>query len=635
MNHVGPVLNIPNFAIGDLFEKILDGVWIVDGDFHTTYVNPSMAAMLGYPIERLMSSPVFSFWYPDDALAFEREISLCRAGQASQSELRFQHADGHPIWASITMTPLLHEAGGQFIGVVALVKDFTKEKHRADIERTRLRLLQFAAGHTLEQFLQAALDEAELLTGSQIGFFHFVEPDQQNLVLQMWSSNTINNICTIDGRGQHYPIAQAGVWVDCVAERKPVIHNDYAALPHRKGLPAGHAPVIRELVVPVLAGERIEAIMGVGNKPGLYTSDDVGVVSSLADLAWEIARRKQIEEQLARSEERFRLLAQVAPVGIFMLDRHGSITYVNRRWCELTGIPCECALNQLWSEHVFGEDLPRLEHVALSMLASAGEQGFEYRCQHPDGKLVWLFGAAIRLDAVKGRESGFIGAIYDISARKEAEAGLQGMVAEKEALLRELYHRTKNNLQVVVSMIELQADSLEDPAVCSMLQELENKIQSMALVHKKLYQSKNLTQVDLEDYLYELAGLIAESFDITTDRVEMLFELAAVQAPVDLAIPCGLIINELLTNAYKYAFPNGRSGEIRLSLSQPAPGELCLRVADNGVGLPPGFDPRQNHASLGLQTVIALGEHQLGGKVTFGSQDGFFCQVLVPIKGGE
>ena len=635
MNHIGPVVNIANFAIGDLFDKILDGVWIVDGDFHTTYVNPSMAAMLGYPIERLLSSPVFSFWYPDDALAFERETNLCRAGQASQSELRFQHAEGHPIWTSITMTPLLDEAGGKFIGAVALLKDFTKDKHRSDIERTRLRLLQYAANHTLEQLLQAALDEAELLTGSQIGFFHFVEPDQQNLVLQMWSSNTLNNACVIDSRGQHYPIAQAGVWVDCVAERKPVIHNDYAALTHRKGLPDGHAPVIRELVVPVQSGERIEAIMGVGNKPTLYTSDDVGVVSSLAELAWDIARRKRVEEQLARSEERFRLLAQVAPVGIFMLNWRGFITYVNRRWCELTGIPCECALNQPWSDHIFPADLPRMAQLVRFMFASGGEQGIEYRYQHPDGKIIWVYGAAIRLESAEGRDGGFIGAIYDISARKEAEAGLQGMVAEKEALLRELYHRTKNNLQVVVSMIELQSASLEDEKVRVMLQELENKIQSMALVHKKLYQSKNLTQVNLEDYLYELVGLISESFTMEADRIQIKFDLEDVQAPVDVAIPCGLMINELLTNAFKYAFPNNRSGEIRLSLSQPTPGELCLQVADNGVGLPAGFDPRKNHASLGLQTVIALGEHQLGGRVTLGSQDGFFCQVEVPINRGE
>jgi len=535
------------------------------------------------------------------------------------------------------MTPLLDEAGGRFIGAVSMLKDFTREKHRSDLEHTRLRLLQFAASHTLDQFLQAVLDEAELLTGSQIGFFHFVEPDQQNLDLQMWSSSTLNSLCTIDSRSQHYPISQAGVWVECIAERKPVIHNDYAALAHRKGLPAGHAPVIRELVVPVLSGEHIDAIMGVGNKPGLYTSDDVGVIAALADLAWNIGRRKRMEEQLAQSEERFRLLAQVAPVGIFMLNERGRLTYVNQRWCDLTGIPLESALNRDWSENIFADDLPSMEQLVSTMIVSAGEQGLEYRYQHPDGRLVWVYGAAIRLDEHEKHERGYIGAIYDISARKAAEAGLQELVAEKEALLRELYHRTKNNLQVVVSMIELQAASLqaaslEADAVRAMLQELENKIQSMALVHKKLYQSKNLSQVDLGDYLYELAGLIAESFAILTDRVELQFDLAAVQAPVDLAIPCGLMVNELLTNAFKYAFPNGRSGLIRLSLSQPTPGGLTLRVADNGVGLPPGFTPRQNHASLGLQTVIALGERQLGGQVVFGSQGGFFCQVEVPLR---
>jgi light-regulated signal transduction histidine kinase (bacteriophytochrome) len=144
------------------------------------------------------------------------------------------------------------------------------------------------------------LNETERLTNSQIGFYHFVDDDQENLTLQNWSTRTKAEFCRAEAKGAHYPITQAGVWVDCVAQRTAVIHNDYASLPHRKGMPEGHAQVIRELVVPVLRGQKIAAILGIGNKPTNYTETDINTVSRLADLAWEIAERKRAEEEIRR-----------------------------------------------------------------------------------------------------------------------------------------------------------------------------------------------------------------------------------------------------------------------------------------------------------------------------------------------
>lgn len=152
----------------------------------------------------------------------------------------------------------------------------------------------------MDDLLEETLNEAEKLSGSAIGFYHFVEADQVTLTLQNWSTRTKAEFCRADGKGMHYGIDKAGVWVDCVHQRKPVIHNDYAALPHRKGMPKGHAVVIRELVVPVMQGGQVMAILGVGNKPGDYTSADVDIVSQLADLAWQIAVRKQAEEKVHR-----------------------------------------------------------------------------------------------------------------------------------------------------------------------------------------------------------------------------------------------------------------------------------------------------------------------------------------------
>ncbi|MFW5739594.1 MAG: PAS domain-containing protein, partial [Myxococcota bacterium] len=186
--------------------------------------------------------------------------------------------------------------------VLCIATDMTEQKRADAILESRLRLLERAAACSLAELLQASLDEAEALSGSEIGFYHFVEPDQETVSLQAWSTNTERHMCKTEGARVHYPIHRAGVWVDCVHAKRPVIHNDYASLPHKKGLPAGHAPIVRELVVPVLRNGKVVAVLGVGNKPTPYDEDDVEALSLLADLAWEISERKMAEESLRRSQ---------------------------------------------------------------------------------------------------------------------------------------------------------------------------------------------------------------------------------------------------------------------------------------------------------------------------------------------
>ncbi|MBA4358818.1 MAG: hypothetical protein C0405_13955, partial [Desulfovibrio sp.] len=181
------------------------------------------------------------------------------------------------------------------------------------------------------------LDEVGRLTDSPVGFLHFVDPDQETLTLQAWSTRTINEFCRTKGQGMHYSIAQAGVWVDCVHQRRPVIHNDYASLPHKKGMPPGHAQLIRELVVPTFRGEKIVAVLGVGNKPQPYTEEDVDLVSFLADVAWEIVQRKQAEEAVRQSEERLAVTLRSIGDGVITTDTQARVVMLNKVAEELTG----------------------------------------------------------------------------------------------------------------------------------------------------------------------------------------------------------------------------------------------------------------------------------------------------------
>jgi PAS domain S-box-containing protein len=187
-----------------------------------------------------------------------------------------------------------------------LEREIAVRKRTESVIMARLRLLQFAGTHTLDELLEATLDEAEALTGSLIGFYHFLESDQKTVTLHNWSTRTKAEFCKIEGKGIHYDVSEAGVWADCIRERRPLIHNDFTTLQHRRGTPRNHAPITRELVVPVFRGNTIVAILGMGNKPTVYTSEDMETVSLLADLAWEITERKRTEEALRESESRVR-----------------------------------------------------------------------------------------------------------------------------------------------------------------------------------------------------------------------------------------------------------------------------------------------------------------------------------------
>ena len=183
---------------------------------------------------------------------------------------------------------------------VAVFDVITERKRVESVEQAHLRMLTAAnkITMTVDEFLQVALDEIEAQTGSTISFYHFLEADQETLSLQNWSTNTLREMCTAEGKGSHYPISKAGVWVDCVHERSPIIHNDFSSLPHRKGLPQGHAPIIREMVVPIMRGNRIVAIIGVGNKLSAYNETDVNIALLLGDFSWEIVERKHAEQAL-------------------------------------------------------------------------------------------------------------------------------------------------------------------------------------------------------------------------------------------------------------------------------------------------------------------------------------------------
>lgn len=235
---------------------------------------------------------------PEDRPIIHKAFERCvEKGEPYDLEFPFTTAKGRKLWIRTIAEPIIEE--GRITRVLGNIMDITKHRKTLELIEARVALLRFASKNSLDAVLQKTLDIVCSFMESPIGFYHFVSPDEKTLTLKAWSTDTLEYFCKMgDTRGMQYRIADAGVWTECIQKRRPIIHNDYASLPHKKGMPEGHALVTREVVVPIMREERIVSILGVGNKSEDYSEEDIQIVSFFADVAWEIAEDKMAEEKI-------------------------------------------------------------------------------------------------------------------------------------------------------------------------------------------------------------------------------------------------------------------------------------------------------------------------------------------------
>jgi two-component sensor histidine kinase len=218
----------------------------------------------------------------------------------------------------------------------------------------------------------------------------------------------------------------------------------------------------------------------------------------------------------------------------------------------------------------------------------------------------------------------------EIREHERAEAELRAALGEKEVLLKEVHHRVKNNLQIVNSLFSLQGEAAKDPALTDALLDGQSRIRAMSLIHEKLYASPDLARLDFGDYLRVLVAHLYRIYRPHAAPVTLDLDLPALWVSVDIAVPCGLIVNELVANALKHAFPGGRSGALVVRLTPPEAGMLRLTVADDGVGMPEGFNLKQP-GSLGLQLAVMLTK-QIDGRIEMQQGEGTRFEIAFPTQ---
>ena len=328
-----------------------------------------------------------------------------------------------------------------------------------------------------------------------------------------------------------------------------------------------------------------------------------------------------------KREAELRSIFRAAPIGIGMvIDR--VIQEANDTLCQMTGYSREELVGQ--SARILYPSDEEFEYVGMEKYRQIHEREIgtvETRWQRRDGELRDILLSSVPLDP-GDLLRGVTFSALDITERKQAETEQKALLKEKEILLAEVHHRVKNNMQIITSLLSLQAEEVTDPPMLKLVEESRSRIHSMSLVHELLYRSGDYASIDFAGYVNQLASALFRLYQVDAD--EILFELESENVKLDLvrAIPCGLLLNEMITNSLKYAFPGGREGRIWVKV-QKGNKKVTMDVGDVGAGLPPGVD-FQTTKTLGLQLINLLVTHDLQGNISCESSHGTRFHVEFP-----
>jgi PAS domain S-box-containing protein len=394
------------------------------------------------------------------------------------------------------------------------------------------------------------------------------------------------------------------------------------------------------MIVPLVAGGQTLGAMSLisADAGRRYTAADLALAEDLAGrcaLAVENARLyREAQEATRAKEESLALLNTIlasAPVGLGFLDRELRYVRLNPALAAINGRPLEAHLGRTPLEVN-----PQLPPVVESLRRYALETGKPVVNAEVSGETHaapgqvrhWLV-SYYPVRTPTGHLFGLGIIVVDITERKQAEEQLQASLKEKEVLLQEIHHRVKNNMQVISSLLNLQAGYSQDPVTLALIEDSQRRIQSMALVHESLYRSHDLGHINFAHYLRTLAEELWRAYRVDETHVRLHLDTEDVYLDIDKATPCGLLLNELVANCLKHAFPQGRAGDVHIGLHTTPERWVRLVVQDTGCGFPQGLDFRHTE-SLGLQLVTSLAD-QLQGTITLDQQEGTIFTVTFPV----
>jgi len=557
-------------------DQMIDEVlWMASPDAQSIlYISHAFEKLWGRPCADLYAQP--HLWiemiHPDDAPRVQQALDALVQGVAYNIDFRILHPDGAERWIN-DRGYALRDGPGQVILISGISLDITERKRLETVLReseARFHALVDAAGDLI----------FTLNADGEVGYVNEMAARALDAAPEQVVGKRLRDLFPPETFEQQWRSLQK-----VFETGKPLYVEAPTRFPHS------------------------EVWQGTWLTP---LSDASGSVVSVLGASRDITERKRGEETLRASEERYRTMIESSNDMIWTVSPDRRITFANQQAAEGIGYAIDDWLGKPFDPLVVEEDLPMALEIHDKLMR--GEKGhYEVRGKKADGGVLILSVNASPIFK-DGKVIGTISFGSDITERKQAEQKLRATLAEKEVLMREIHHRVKNNLQMMSALLELQSGYVKDEQALGYFKDSQQRIQSMAIIHEQLYHNESMSSIDFAAYLHSLIDNLCGQYGERCSQVNIRIDAQACTLPVDTAIPCGLVASELVSNAFKHAFPEGRAGELRISL-QCVSGKVVLEVADNGVGLPAELDIHHSK-SFGMQLVTLMVEEQLHGKLS-------------------
>ncbi len=554
-----------------LVESLDEGIAIVDENENFTFVNRAVSNILGYSKEELLLSNLSELVSQEEFKKIKAQTQLRKAGKSSRYEVELIRKDGTPRFILLSASPIINKLG-EYKGAFGIYSDITKRK-KAEIElKNSEAKLQTIIDNMSDIVFQISLDGTIKYISPNVKELYGYDPDY--LVGKNFKITT-----------PRYELRQA---VD--AFRKSLSGKD-----------------VKNLIIDQKDNFGNIIPMEVNVKSVKENGKVIAVQCNMRN----IEERKKAEEAFRESEAHFRSLLENAKDYVIYRLGKGTSPYrskvikVSPSLKNIAGIAEQDIYDfNKWFKVVHPDDLERIK--AANMRGFSPPYKFDeiFRINHPVKGLCWLHIKSNGIVDTNNELKYVNGLITDVTKRKQAEEQIQKDLQEKNLLLQEVHHRVKNNMQVISSLLNLQASYIVDDNTKDALKQIDQRIRSMALIHQRLYETENYVSIDFDHYLKSLTIMLFRSYRIDPAKIELILDAKNIAFNINKAIPVALLVNELISNSIKHAFPGNRKGKIMVRMESKKD-KYTLEVCDNGIGLPDNIDFK-NPASLGIQLINAL-----------------------------
>lgn len=418
--------------------------------------------------------------------------------------------------------------------------------------------------------------------------------------------------------GNEYSVNVTGYTVEEMYKKNfwELVHPDFQETIKLRGL-------MRQRGEEVPNRYEIKMLDKFGNEKWLdYSGSNIIYEGSPAVLgvAYDITELKKAQFALSNSEEKYRTLIENMNESILVVNNEDEILFVNDNACLMFGYQKDELIGKKAAATLVVEEHLDVIKNKIEMRQNGYSDRYELKLKNKSGEEMWVQVSGAPLKSDDGRVIGSIGIHSNITERKKYESALEASLQQKELLLKEIHHRVKNNLQIISSLIKLQSAHIKEKELMNIFSESQNRIRTMALIHEKLYRSHDISVIEFYDYVKNLVYSLYSTYGVKMDRVMPVIDFRSIYLDIDTSIPCGLIINEVVSNSLKYAFPADKQGTIYINLAELESGNYVLKISDNGIGIPENIDI-ENTQTLGLKLVKILSD-QLSGNFELKRENG-------------